>query len=196
MPIADFFIIRILDSIRRETDYDEDDVDMMRYSLQAILWEIEKTIYLFIIFTLLSHQWQLLAAMFAVMTIRPYAGGFHSSTAWGCFWWTLFGFLLAIFALPHVPLTNLLLLIVALFSIVTTFIATPIRTLQKERIADKSKDGKKKFKATIITIIWFIILFLNQTNALAPVVVWTIFLQNFQLLIEYLKRKIKPMGSS
>jgi len=37
-----FFIPRLLDYLRRETEYDEDDIDMMRYSLEAILWEIEK----------------------------------------------------------------------------------------------------------------------------------------------------------
>lgn len=196
MPIADFFIVRILNSIRVETDYDEDDIDMMRYSLQAILWEIEKTVYMVIIFTLLGHHWPFFAAMFAVMTIRPNAGGFHSSTVWGCFGWTMLGFSLAIFVLPHIPLNDLTVLLVALFSLVTTFIATPVRSLQKERIADKSKDGQKKFKATAVTVIWFVVLFLNQTNFLAPAVLWIIFLQNLQLLIEYVKRKVMPVASS
>ena len=189
MPIANFFIVKILNTIRTETNYDEDDIDMMRYSLQAILWELEKTVYMLLIFIGLSHQWHFLAAMLAIMTIRPNAGGFHSSTAWGCFWWTLFGFNLAIFALPHIPLNNLTVLLVGLFSVAITFIATPIRTLQKEKIADKSKDKQKKITTTIVTIIWFIVLFLNQDYFLTPTVMWIIFLQNFQLLIEYLKRK-------
>jgi len=189
MLISNFFITKILNAIRSETDYDEDDIDMARYSLQVVLWELEKTVYLLLIFIILSHQWQFLAAMLSVMTIRPNAGGFHSSTPWGCFWWTLLGFVLAIFALPYIPLDNITVLLVGLFSIVTTFIATPIRTLQREKIADKSKDKSKKMIATSVTILWFTALFLKQDYFLAPAVMWIIFLQNFQLLIEYLKWK-------
>ena len=50
MPIANFFIIRILDYLRRETDYEEDDIDVMRFSLQGVLWEVEKLLYLFLLF--------------------------------------------------------------------------------------------------------------------------------------------------
>jgi len=190
MPISNFFIIRILARIREETEYDEDDIDMMRYSLQAILWEIEKTIYLFFIFLALSHHWHFLAGLVAIMTIRPNAGGFHSSTVWGCFFWTLFGFLLAFFVLPHIPLNSLTVFLVGIFSLVVTFVATPTRSVQMEKIADKSKDGRKKIIATVITIVWFIVLFLNQTSFLAPAVLWIIFLQNFQLIIEFMRIKL------
>lgn len=189
MPIADFFIVRILNYIRRETEYEEDDIDMMRYSLQAILWEIEKTIYLALIFIALGLGWEFLAAVVAVMTIRPYAGGFHSSTVWGCFFWTLFGFVLALIVLPHVPLVNMTVAAVGLFSLVTTYIATPTRSKQMQAIADTSKDGVKKIKATVATLVWFFLLFFNQGNFLAPAVLWIIFLQNLQLLIEYIKQK-------
>ena len=189
MPISNFFIVRILNGIRKETEYDEDDIDMMRYSLQAILWEVEKTIYLLLIFLALNYHWHFIVSFWAVMTIRPSAGGFHASTAWRCFFWTLFGFLLAFFVLPLIPLNNLTLILVGAYSVVNTYIATPVRSAQKERIADKSKDGQKKIKATIITIVWLIILFFNQSNFLAPAVLWIIFLQNFQLSIEYVRMK-------
>jgi len=190
MPIADFFIVRILNAIRRETEYDEDDIDMMRYSLQAILWEIEKTIYLAILFTWLGYGWHFLASIVAVMTIRPTAGGFHSSTVWGCFFWTLFGFVLAFFVLPLIPLGNMTVILVGIFSILITYIATPVRSKQMERIADTSKDTQKKYKATIITIIWFIVIFMNQDFFLTEVVMWIIFLQNVQLIIEYMRKKL------
>ena len=190
MPIANIFIPRILNKIRIETDYDEDDIDMMRYSLQAILWELEKTIYLIIIFTFAGLGWHFFAAMIAVLTIRPNAGGFHSSTVWGCFFWTLLGFFLALIALPHlIPTTNITILAVAIFSIPITYIASPLRSKQMERIADTSKDAHKKIKVTIITCIWFVVLFFYAQHPLATPVLWIIFLQNLQLGIEHIKRK-------
>jgi len=191
MPIANFFIIRILNHIRKETEYDEDDIDMMRYSLQAILWEIEKTIYLFLLFLALGYQWHFLASLLAIMTIRPTAGGFHSSTVWGCFFWTLLGFVLAFFILPFIPFGNITMVLVGLFSVIVTFIATPVRSKQMDRIADKSKDKQKKYKATIVTIIWFVLIFTNQNFFLTETVMWIIFLQSLQLIIEYLRIVLK-----
>ena len=193
MPIANFFIVRILDRIRKETEYDEDDVDMMRFSLEAILWEVEKTIYLFLIALLLGVHWEFIAAIVAVMTIRPTAGGFHSSSVWGCFLWTLFGLALAIFVLPSfIPLTYLTIALVGVFSLSVTFIATPVRSKQMERIADRGKDKQKKYRATIITVIWFILIFIffNQEFFLTGAVLWVIFLQNVQLLIEYVRKEL------
>ena len=190
MPIADFFIIRILNHIRKETEYDEDDIDMMRYSLQAILWEIEKTIYLFLLFLALGFQWHFLACLVAIMTIRPNAGGFHSSSVWGCFFWTLLGFVLALFVLPLIPFSNITIILVSIFSILITFIATPVRSKQMERIADTSKDKNKKYKATIITIAWFVLIFTQQDFFLIESVMWIIFLQNVQLIIEYTRKEL------
>ena len=190
MPIANYFIVRILNRIRIETEYDEDDVDMMRYSLEAILWEIEKTIYLLLIFILLGAPWQFLTAIVAIMTIRPTAGGFHSSTAWGCFFWTLFGLLLGIFVLPLIPLMNITVILVGAFSLLATYIATPVRSKQMESVADTSKDKQKKHRATLITVVWFIVIFFSQDFFLTEVAMWIIFLQNLQLIIEYARKNL------
>jgi len=190
MPIANFFIVRILNHIRKETEHNEDEIDMMRFSLQAILWEIEKTIYLFLIFLALGFHWHFLACLVAIMTIRPTAGGFHSSTVWGCFFWTLLGFVLAFFVLPLIPLNNITVALIGLYSIITTFIATPVRSKQMEKIADKSKDKQKKYKATIITIIWFTLVFINQDFFLIESIMWIILLQNIQLITEYMRKTL------
>jgi len=117
MPISNFFIKKILNRIRNETEYNEEDIDMMRYTLQAILWEVEKTAYLFIIFLIFGAHWQFLTAIVAITTIRPTAGGFHSSSAWGCFFWTLFGLILAIFVLPFIPLMTITIILVGIFTL-------------------------------------------------------------------------------
>jgi len=190
MPIANFFIVRILDYIRRETEHDEDDMDMMRYSLQAILWELEKTVYLAILFVSLGLGWHFLMVMVVLLTVRPDAGGFHSSTVWGCFCWTLLGFSLAIVVLPWLlPINSLFILLVGGFSLAITYIAAPLRSKQMERIAKKDKDKQKKITVTLVTFIWFLVLFRLQEHFLAPTVLWAIFLQNFQLWIEWLKRQ-------
>ena len=190
MIFSNFFIPKILGKIRQETDHNEENLDMIRYSLEAILGEVEKMVYLIIIFLLLGRGWHFLVAVLAIFTIRPSAGGFHSSTMWGCFLWTLSGLVAAILLLPHVPMSALLVVGVAIFSLIVTYIASPLRSKQKELIADKTKDQQKKIQVTMITLIWFVLIFLNYNHFLAPVALWVIFLQNVQLLIEYMRKRL------
>jgi len=109
MPIANFFIAKILKAYRELNYYDEDDVDVIRYGLEAFLWEIEKFIYMAVIFVALGYGWHFLACAVAVMSVRPMAGGYHASTAWRCFWITLFGFVMAIVVFRLLGLTMRLL---------------------------------------------------------------------------------------
>lgn len=190
MPISNFFIVRILNYIRKETDRSEDDIDTIRFSLEAILWELEKIIYMFLVFLIFGLHWHFLATLIVLMSIRPFTGGFHSSTQWGCLFWTLSGFAVAFFVLPPIiPISDITVILVGLFSVVATLIAAPVRSLQMEEIADKSKDKHKKYQAVIITIFWFVIIFVSQSYFLAVAAMWVIFLQNLQLLIEYYRRK-------
>ena len=59
-----------------------------------------------------------------------------------------------------------------------------------DKIADKSKDKQKKYKATIITILWFSVIFFKQSFFLTQFVMWIIFLQNVQLMIEFVREKL------
>ena len=96
--------------------------------------------------------------------------------------------------LPLIPINTTIVILAGLFSVLVTLTAAPVRSLQMEKIADKSKDKRKKYIVTVITIIWFFIIFLgvflDRNLFLTEVIMWTIFLQNVQLLIEYLRRKL------
>ena len=189
MPIANFFIRKILKAYKDLNYYDEDDVDIIRFGLEAFFWEIEKLVYLAVIFVLLGYGWQFLACTVAVMSVRPMAGGFHASTAWRCFWWTLLGFALAILVLPFITLSHTLIVFLGVFSLVSTTIAAPLRSAQMEPIANKDKDKLKKTVAIIVTVIWFVVLFIYQEHFLATSVIWAMFLQNLQLIITWVRRK-------
>jgi len=189
VPVSNFFIRRILDRIRLLNQYDEDDIDMMRYSLQAILWEIEKLIIIFVLFSLIGRHDYFLITLMALISIRVIAGGYHSKTAIKCLLVTLFGFFLAIVVLPLINLNTLQITILTGFCLWVTFLAAPMRTIEKEAIQNKDKDGQKRIYVLIITSIWLAFVFTFKTHAYAYPVLWVIVLQNAQLLFEYLRRK-------
>jgi len=191
MPISNYYIKKILNYYRKETEYAHNEIDQMRYSLQTILWEIEKTIYLFLISLVLGFPLHFLLCALAIWTIRPLAGGFHASTPWRCFLFTLFGFILTFFATPLMPFNHITMMLVGSYSVLITVVATPIRSKQMESVASKSKDKQKKYRVTLITVVWFVCIFTKQGFFLAPFIMWIIFLQNVQLLIEYLRIKLQ-----
>jgi len=190
MPISNFFVRLLLKQARATKDYDEDTIDMFRYGMQAVFWEIEKLAYFFVIFWFLGYHTHFLVATLVIFTIRFFAGGVHVESVWLCFSLTLLSYIGTFFVLPNlIPFNGMSIFIIALFSIMMTFIATPVRSAKREKIEKKVYDKPKKWLATIFTLIWFIVVWMNQAHIFAPVVMWTIFLQNVQMFIGYWKKR-------
>lgn len=182
-------IEKVIMEINNLGEFSEAKINTMRYVARTYVGEIEKFIIMLTGFWLLSHQVHYLLAAFAVMTVRPIGGGFHGKTTLSCLLWTSFGFLLAIFGLPYlISLNGVVIIIAAIFSILTSVMIAPLRSEQHEKRADVTKDKNKKITLFIINSVWFSLIFLNQDHALAPAVMWILFLQSFQLLAEYIRR--------
>jgi len=195
MPLTGLFIFMLTRNLRRSENISEDELEVVEYYYMARLGEIEKFIWITIIFTFISSSYLpiFFATALALLSIRIPSGGFHSSSTWGCFAWTLSGFLLTILILPSLSVNIFAILIIAAFSIIICYIASPIRSAEREAFIDKSKDKKLKYFATIMTILWFIVIF-TLNNPFTTTIMWIIFLQNVQLLIEYYKRKLQTKG--
>lgn len=192
MPFTGLFIFLLLRNLRQDENVDEDELEVVEYYYMAKLGEIEKIIWIALIFAALSveHFPIFLTTLVALFSIRIPSGGFHSNSTWGCFSWTLFGFLMAVFILPQLPLNTLAMIAMAACSITICYMASPIRSADREGFIDKSKDKKLKYFATTTTILWFIIIFL-WSNPFTTAIMWIVVLQNLQLLIEYYRRKLK-----
>lgn len=182
-------IEKVIVEISNLGEFSEAKINTMRFVARTFASEIEKFIIMLVVFWFLSYQAHYLLAAFAVMTVRPTSGGFHSKTTLGCLLWTLSGFILAIFGLPYlVPLNSAVIMIAALFSILANVTLAPLRSEQREKLADVTKDKNKKIILFIINSMWFSLIFLNQNHVLAPAVMWILFLQSFQLVAEYIRR--------
>lgn len=189
MPISNFFIINILNKIRSLDTYDEDDIDMMRYSLQAILWEIEKAIYLFLLFALMGRYDYFLITLITLLSIRVNAGGYHAQTSLGCFIYSFLMFFMSIMVLPLLPLNSIGIIAISVFSLFVTILAAPICSPEKQAIQGREKDFNKKIISFSITLIWLICVYIFKSHTYAQPVLWMIFVQNAQLLLEYIRRR-------
>ena len=189
MPISNFFIVKILNTVRSLGSYNEDEIDMIRYSLQAILWELEKTVILLLLFTLMGHPDYFLITLITLLSIRVNVGGYHAQTSLGCFIYTFLMFFMSIMVLPLISLNNIGIISISVFSLFVTILAAPICSPEKEAIQGKEKDFNKKLISLFITFIWLVLVYIFKSHTYAPPVLWMIFLQNAQLLLEYVKRR-------
>jgi len=189
MPVSNLFIKNILNRIRLLNRYEEEDIDMIRYSLEAILWEVEKIIILVLVFALMGYLDYFLFTCLVVIPIRILAGGYHSQTAIGCLSITFIGFFLAIIVMPKLPLTSGWIIALAVFSLSVTLIAAPMYPLERAALIKTDNNGKKKVLALVITALWLIFIYHGHPYAYPALAI--IVLQNVQLLFEYLKRRWK-----
>ena len=182
MPISNFIIKRLLTSIRGLDHYSEEDIDVARYGFEAVFWEIEKNIYFFLIFLLLGYPLEWLFSLAVITTVRPFAGGAHVKSVWGCFFITLLSFIAPVFIFPVlIPTYSLSILLVGLFSLLMLILVAPLIPKERRKLVDASKNPYKKMIAIFITLIWFVLIFIYQHHHLASLAMWTLFLQNVQL---------------
>lgn len=194
MPISNFIIKRLLNSARGLDEYEDDDIDVARYGLQAIFWEIEKNLYFFIIFLTLGYAIEWIFSLVVIGSVRFFAGGGHVKSVWGCFFLTLLSFIIPILLLPKlIPTILVSIVLVGLFSILMLILMAPLIPENRKKLVDHSKNNQKKITAMTITVIWLILIYIFRQHTLASVTLWTIFLQNIQLFIvllsEIWKRK-------
>lgn len=191
MLISNFLISKILNQIRLLKHYEEDDIDVIRYSLEAILWEIEKIIILLVVFTLLGKIDYFLIACFTMMSIRTTAGGYHANTALGCLTISFIIFFLAIILLPQISINQSYILIFAIFSLFVIFLAAPMPSIKRLGVQKNDKILLRKMISFTITLSWFILIFIYKDNTYVHPILWVNVLLNIQLLLEYIRRKRK-----
>jgi len=190
MPISDFFIPKILKRIDLLEMYDEDDLDMMRYSLQVILWEIEKIVYICIFFAIIGRVDVFFVTLAALMSIRTSTGGYHSKTSLGCLTISFIFFLLAIVCLPYlITLNTAGIIVVTGISLGITLVFAPIYSVEKERLRKKAGKKDTKWVAVVFTIGWAALAYFGKLGIYKDAALFIILIQNIQLLAEFGRRK-------
>lgn len=170
-------------------EFSDAKVDTMRYVARCMVGEVEKFIIMLAIFWLFSYQNHYLIASLVLLTVRPTAGGFHSNSALGCLLWTMSGFALSILAFPKlIPLNTITLFIVAMFCIIVNVMIAPLMSKQHEKRLDVTKNKRKKIILVLIHLLWFSLVFLASDYGVAPGIMWILFFQSCQLLVEYVRR--------
>lgn len=73
-------IYRFVDSLSEYNNYNEEQVEQIKYSLKVIVYELIKIILLIIIFSILGYFKESLLILFIMSITKPFIGGYHEDT--------------------------------------------------------------------------------------------------------------------
>lgn len=172
-------------SVRERNLLSEVDIEKMTYGLHVILSEGIKLIIYFVFFSTIHHLLEFSFAVLLLVSIRSHSGGLHFYTWLKCFIFSLGFFILVVLVLPNMIWINQnsIYFFLSIFSILITLLFAPkpskFRPLSNKRLRLKSK-----LLALASTLIWLLILILVfHPSKLFSIGIWTITLQNTQLLL-------------
>lgn len=191
MLISNFITRIILNRFRRLNHFEESDIDVIRYSLESVLWEVEKTVLLFIAFAIIGYYSIFLITLIAMISIRTFAGGYHSESSLVCLIISYAGFFLSIFILPKLNLSDFSILVLSIFSLVVSLCLAPMGSLERQSMQKAEKHGFVKGLVIVVTLCWLIFIYLNRNQSYVIPILWIIVLQNIQLVFEYIRRERK-----
>ena len=87
-------------------------VEYMEYALHSILDELIKLAIYTVLFAILGTLSQYTFILIVLFPIRWAAGGLHSKTFWGCFFYSLLMFIGLIYVAPFLPYPNTFLFLI------------------------------------------------------------------------------------
>lgn len=165
-----------------EFNLSEIDGIKLRYSLELVIGEVSKFLILLSIFSVLGRRNDFIYSALSLLIIRLFMGGLHFDTYYGCLLFSSFFFYISIFLKNSISLSFKSVIVLFVFSLLTTVIFTPI--CGKSR-PDYSYKKKLQFKliSTLLIFVHFLIYFFTHKNPYLINSVWVIALQSFQILL-------------
>jgi len=185
MSLSNLIIRRLLSKAADTGNYSHDELDIIRYSAESILGEIEKLLILLIVFSFLGKGWVFIFLAFILLSISINVGGYYCKMYLGCLLFTFFVFSFAILLLPKLSIHQDLIYGITWVCVLNTAMFAPVNSEQKEAFIEQP--NKKKLFACLITVIWLIAIQFFDKSIMIPAL-YLIIIQNLQLTTTYFIR--------
>lgn len=167
-----------------EEEFELSDMDSkkLRYSLEFIYNDLSKTLLLFLFFTILDFTLDFIYLSIIIFTIRIFTGGLHFKTYSGCLLFSLLFFVSAIYLKSNFILTDVIIVFMYIFSLVTFIGLAPISSKTRPKYS-KSKRRKFKILSILVITIYFVLNLYSNTDPYLIYGIWAMALQSLQIII-------------
>ena len=173
-------IDRLEKYFKDEFNLSEIDSIKLKYSLELVGGEIFKFLTLLILFSLLGKRNDFICSALSLLTIRPFSGGLHFNTYFSCLVFSGFFFYTSIFLRTNIPLNSKIVIILFMFSLLSTITFTPLPGKSRP---DYPRKKRLQFKLTGSTLVLIHFNILVHKNPYFINSIWVITLQSIQILL-------------
>lgn len=186
--MIDALAMKVTNYIKINSDIkDEDKLAEINYALQSIFNEALKIITLVILFLILGTLNYFLFSLGILISIRTFAGGYHSSTTLRCLLFSMLFFLITSWLGPELPKLNIFIsYLISILSIALVILNAPFPN-KKRPIKNKKRRFTLKITSIFFTVFWTsILLFVIGDSSYLNCGFLTIVLQIIQII--YIKK--------
>lgn len=181
--IIDWFV----SDLQKHNNYDEIQIEQIKYVLKVITYEFIKIMVLLLIFFLLGFFKECFLIIIFMITTKPFTGGYHEDTQIRCFIATLLIIASIILLSINSDLNIISCIILNLISIFSIYNQIPI--INEKMPLSKKELIKRNRVIGIINSVLFLILSMIMFNTkwISQTIVWTSIVQVMLLFNKYKK---------
>ena len=180
------FIICIVNLAKRNKEYSNEDVEVMRYALEGIYLTFTKILVITLIAALLGLFKEYIWFVLLYTPIRSVSFGWHANTTKECWVVSILAFILIPYIFSIITINEITKIILLTFSILGFVLYSPADT-KKRPIVNKKRRLMFKFASLIITLVYCCYSF-KHSNLISNLMIASLLYQS--LLINPLIYKI------
>ncbi|GAA0816002.1 accessory gene regulator B family protein [Clostridium tertium] len=178
-------IYRFVDSLSEYNNYNEDQVEQIKYSLKVIVYELIKIILLIIIFSILGYFKESLLILFIMSITKPFIGGYHEDTQLKCFTATLILIVIIIILFENNKLNLTSSSILNFISIFSIYNKAPIINDKMPITREDLIRKNRKIGITNVVLLALLSLIMFKVKWISQIIVWTILVQAILMFNKY-----------
>ncbi|MBS6500523.1 MAG: accessory gene regulator B family protein [Clostridium sp.] len=178
-------IYRFVDNLSEYNNYNEDQVEQIKYSLKVIVYELIKIILLIIIFSILGYFKESLLILFIMSITKPFIGGYHEDTQLKCFTVTLILIVIIIILFENNRLNLTSSIILNLISIFSVYNKAPIINDKMPITREDLIRKNRKIGITNVVSLALLSLIMFKVKWISQIIVWTILVQAILMFNKY-----------
>lgn len=178
-------IYRFVDSLSEYNNYNEEQVEQIKYSLKVIVYELIKIILLIIIFSILGYFKESLLILFIMSITKPFIGGYHEDTQLKCFTATLILIVIIIILFENNKLNLTSSSILNFISIFSIYNKAPIINDKMPITREDLIRKNRKIGITNVVLLALLSLIMFKVKWISQIIVWTILVQAILMFNKY-----------
>ena len=170
-------ICKFVDNLGKSNNYNEQQIEQIKYTLKVMLFEIIKLSLTIIIFSIFGYFYESLFVIFLMSITKPFIGGYHEDTQVKCFIATVILVFFIIFLAEHSRLNLISCIMINLLSIFSVYNKAPVIDKKMPITREELIRRNRTIGISIVLILSIVSITIYKFTLISQTMVWTILVQ-------------------